>query len=290
MHATRKRGFLRAFLQLLELDKRVLLTLVFLIGMPYTILYFQLHHLGDTGPTPSRLQDESMLVLQTKVAALEQIVFAQQPHPSLLSSSSASTASSSTSNTLTADCPPCKATSAGTPRTAGPGRRVAVVVPIYRPMWERAWQGFMNWKKDYNHPTCNTTMGYQKKVDLVLYTNKFFGGTKSENELKLNQIVGLLQSMGVAKCFGEILFINAGLDDETDPELTRNNIAISAMFWKLFQLDELKEYDYFFHMESDTRPIRPYWRDLLYEEIEFSNDEFWIMGTLYRGPNNPKEW
>lgn len=282
----RRGGWLRAFLQILELDKRVLLALTLLIGVPYTILYFQLHSCASSSPA-NRLQDESMLVLQTKVAALEQIVYAHHSSLSAVPSSSSSLTDSSSATQS------CQTTKNGiTPRggSGGPGRRVAVVMPIYRPMWERAIQGIMNWKKDYNYPACNTSLGYQKKVDLILFTNKYFGDTKEDNDVKLNQIVGLLQSMGIAKCFGEIVFANAALDDETDPEQTRNNIAISAMFWKLFRLDELKDYDYFFHMESDTRPIRPYWRDLLYEEIEFSHDEFWIMGTLYRGPNNPKEW
>jgi hypothetical protein len=42
-------------------------------------------------------------------------------------------------------------------------------------------------------------------------------------------------------------------------------------------------------MESDAIPIRKYWMDRIYEEIEYSSD-FWVKGSIYRGPSKPLEY
>jgi hypothetical protein len=51
-----------------------------------------------------------------------------------------------------------------------------------------------------------------------------------------------------------------------------------------------KHYDYFFLMESDVQAIRPYWLDNMYEHAEYAMEDFWIKGSVYRGPATPKEY
>lgn len=51
-----------------------------------------------------------------------------------------------------------------------------------------------------------------------------------------------------------------------------------------------KNYDYAFIMESDVKPIRPYWLDNVYEHAEYAMEDFWIKGSLYRGLADPKEY
>lgn len=49
-------------------------------------------------------------------------------------------------------------------------------------------------------------------------------------------------------------------------------------------------YDYAFVMETDVRPLRPYWLDNIYEHAEFAMEDFWIKGSVFRGTATPKEY
>merc|ERR1711916_10649 len=40
-------------------------------------------------------------------------------------------------------------------------------------------------------------------------------------------------------------------------------------------------------MEPDTFPIRKLWLEALYEEAAFSGSDFYIKGSIYRGPAEP---
>jgi len=169
-------------------------------------------------------------------------------------------------------------------------KRLAILVPLHRPMWQRSVQGFKNWITSYNSPACHLPSPVTKQVDLILYTNKWYGDTPEENEKKLARLVAILQEGKVDQCFNAIRFLNAGLDNQTDPERGRSNRAISEFFFSMLLNSSLTAdgYDYFFHMETDTRPIRPYWIERLYEEINMRLSDFWVLGTIYRGSAHPK--
>lgn len=178
-----------------------------------------------------------------------------------------------------------------------PTIKLAIVVPLYRPMWGRSVESFKNWRAGYNTPACQrqqqSLTDEQRSpanVDLILYTNKWYGGSPEANEQKLSYITGLLKEAGMDRCFDTIRFVNAGLDNSTDPEKGRNNRAISEFFFALFFNTSLTAdgYDYFFHMETDTRPIRPLWVDRLYEEVSSRLTPFWVMGSIYRGGSHPR--
>ena len=42
-------------------------------------------------------------------------------------------------------------------------------------------------------------------------------------------------------------------------------------------------------MESDSVPIRKYWLDRVYEDIEFTSN-FWVKGSIYRGLSKPLQY
>lgn len=83
--------------------------------------------------------------------------------------------------------------------------------------------------------------------------------------------------------------IAANLSTKMDQDLYTHK-AIATQFFNMFRNHFFtSNYDYLFYMEPDAGPIRSNWLDRIYEEVEFVTD-FWVKGSIYRGPTKPKDY
>jgi len=110
-------------------------------------------------------------------------------------------------------------------------------------------------------------------IDLLFYTN-FERSEQVEKQIH----AALEESPHVRQCFNKILFFHASLNATEDAyPFGPNN-----MFCRMFNLQNLWNYDYIFYMEQDTRPIRSNWLPLVIDHIS-GPEKFWLKGSAYFG-------
>jgi hypothetical protein len=89
---------------------------------------------------------------------------------------------------------------------------------------------------------------------------------------------GIRKNENLSRCFNDVKFLNADLQDSEDtyPE------SASRMFFKLFKLGRMTEYNSFFYMEADVLPCKSGWIDSLLDEFSI-HGKFWMRGSIIRG-------
>ncbi|KAL6069168.1 hypothetical protein QOT17_007705 [Balamuthia mandrillaris] len=126
-------------------------------------------------------------------------------------------------------------------------------------------------------------------MDFYFYTNKLHEDSMAGQERKFKEVKQAMLQANVSHCFGSIRTWSANLSDMEDPE-TYSTFPVAKMFYEVFKTEFIRgHYDYFFYMESDVRPIRPFWIDKIYEEIEFVPD-FFQKGPMYQGIALPADY
>ena len=126
-------------------------------------------------------------------------------------------------------------------------------------------------------PPCTSSTSDQ--LDLVFYFHKDL--TRGSGHLIRMFRDAIRKNGNVSKCFNDIKFLNAGLEEDEDayPE------SASRMFFKLFKFSRIIEYNAFFYMESDVLPCRSGWIDALFKEFSIHGN-FWMRGSIIRGSDD----
>jgi hypothetical protein len=146
----------------------------------------------------------------------------------------------------------------------------AIVVPFTSWESERILLNFEYWNA---YPPCESSY---IQLDLIFYFHKDF--TRGSGHLIKMFREGIRKNENVTRCFNDVKFLNADLYDSED----RYPESASRMFFKLFKLRLMTEYNSFFYMEADVLPCKSGWIDSLLKEFSI-HGKFWMRGSIIRG-------
>jgi len=119
-------------------------------------------------------------------------------------------------------------------------------------------------------------------ADVILYFNKHISLLSEDSRPTFTALHNAV-SYKLQECVNSVFFLSANLTDAEDgyPH------GISSQFYKLM-LEQFADdafpadYKYIFWFEHDVKPLRTFWFDKLYEEVD-SVDEFYLKGSIFRG-------
>lgn len=160
--------------------------------------------------------------------------------------------------------------------------RLAMVIPLIRSQVAAL-------AIQFNLSTIYRPCRTKKAIDLIIYHNEEPGSSiKSEIMEVLRQYRSTIRT-----CYGHVHIFAADLAGSND-----SYFLGSAIMWRRLIEDSdplsLRSlgYTHFFIMETDTRPIRSFWLDGIFEQIvdqrrdAYLSTSWWMTGSIYRGSKN----
>jgi hypothetical protein len=152
-------------------------------------------------------------------------------------------------------------------------KKFGLVVPFIDKQVNNLAEQLQRWS-ELEYTPCQKNQNLDHKFDLVFFYHKEYNATLQDFLLsKLSQRTQL--------CFDRIIFRYAQLLPKED----KYPIAANYMFYRLVH-DPLfhTKYRFMFYSEPDTWALRPNWLSVL-ERISYGHPEqFWVKGSIYRGP------
>lgn len=171
------------------------------------------------------------------------------------------------------------------------GRRLSYVLPFVEGQLARVSNLLHNvWAV---HPPCNASAPlYARHVELVLYAARPLGADALDHARLADQLQVAVAAGGSRACWSAVRVVVANLT-RVPPAAPSERYArkpVADHFFSVLDAPALRQHaDYIAYFEPDTLPVRALWLDRLYEQVEHGGD-FWLKGSLYRGPNQPLDF
>jgi hypothetical protein len=152
-------------------------------------------------------------------------------------------------------------------------KRFGLVIPFIQNQVENVVEQLHRWSMTKYAP-CSSDHMPRNKFDLIFYYHREMNETLQE--YLLSQMIP--QTM---LCFNKIVFRYAQLLPSED----KYPIAANYMFYRLVHdVNIYTTYRYIFYAEPDSWAIRNDWMNVL-EKISYdAPEQFWVKGSIYRGP------
>jgi len=128
---------------------------------------------------------------------------------------------------------------------------------------------------------CETKMSSSPSsfhAHLLVYMDQY--SVETEHRVKSSLHIHDTAMASAMVCFQNLAFLSAQLasSDNTYPR------APNLMFFKFaIHVTRAKAFDYFFIMEADVTPLRPYWLTMMSAFLPPQASRFWVKGSTSRG-------
>lgn len=155
-------------------------------------------------------------------------------------------------------------------------KRLLIVIPFVKNEVNEIYANLNSWNSFCPCTAASVKTNYV--TDLFFYFHRSLDDNMEFIFSMKSKVQGVKKGSCWDVCVDNVGFIFADLNEKND----KYPLGASKMFFKLFSMEFMKDYDYLYLMESDNRPCRENWLTKMHEFLH-PIQPFWMLGSIVRG-------